>query len=224
MTNGANGTLALVGGGEWAPGCEFDAALLAAAGATEVAVLPTGAAYERPEHLRDQAAAWFDGLGATARYVPVLTRRDAFVEEHVAAVANARFVYLAGASAMHLRAVLKDTPLLEALLASWHQGGVLAGTNAGADVLCDPMVDSRGGAFTVGLGVVSQLAVIPRFDEWSHDKVRRTVELAPAGIVLVGIPRATALVRDREGWRVEGGGSVQVYAAGAPAELADLPS
>ena len=107
---------------------------------------------------------------------------------------------------MHLRSVLKDTPVLAALLAAWESGAALAGTNAGADVLCDPMVDSRGGAFTVGLGVVSLLAAIPRFDQWSHDKVRRTVELAPGGRVRWSAsPSAPPCCSiPTVGWRVEG--------------------
>ena len=147
------------------------------------------------------------------------------VTEYAAALRASRLIYLAGTSAMHLRSVLKDTPVLDAVLAAWADGAVLVGTNAGADVLCDPMVDSRGGAFTVGLGVVSGLAVIPRLEQWSHDKVHRTVELAPAGVALAGVPSHTALMRDPEGrWRVEGAGEVSVYLDGRPATLADLPS
>jgi len=33
--------------------------------------------------------------------------------------------------------------------------GVLAASGAGATLVCDPMVDPRGGAYTVGLGLVS---------------------------------------------------------------------
>ncbi len=217
------GLLALVGGGEWSDGCDFDASLLEASGADQVAVLPTGSAYENPQRLLDQATAWFSQLGVAVQPVPVLTRRDAFDEEAVARLRAARVIYLAGTSAMHLRSVLKDTPVLEAILAAWRDGASLAGTNAGADVLCDPMVDSRGGAFTVGLGVVSPLAAIPRVDQWSHDKVRRTVELAPAGVALVGIPQRCALLLDGQGWRSQGAGSPRVYLDGQPATLADLP-
>ncbi|WP_334141162.1 Type 1 glutamine amidotransferase-like domain-containing protein, partial [Rhabdothermincola sp.] len=196
------GTLALVGGGEWTDGCTFDRELLSLAGADEVVVVPAGSAFENPGAVVERARAWFAHLGATAVEVPVLTRADGLVEEHVARVRHARFVYLPGTSPMHLRAVLKDSPLYEAIVDAWRDGAVLAGSGAGADVLCDPMVDTRGGAFTVGLGLVPGLAVIPRFNTWSPEKVHRTVELAPRGLPLVGVPEATALIRDPDGgWR-----------------------
>ncbi len=217
------GTLALVGGGEWTEGCRFDEVLLAASGADEVVVLPTGSAYENPHKLVDRATAWFQSLGAKVVEAPVLSRADAELPANAELVGQARFIYLAGASPMHLRSVLKDSAVLGAMLDAHSRGAVLAGTNAGADVLCDPMVDSRGGAFTVGLGVVSGLAVIPRANKWSHDKIHRTVALAPEGVSLAEVPEATALIRAPDGlWRSEGVGEVQVYLDRRPAALADL--
>jgi cyanophycinase len=216
--------LALVGGGEFTDGCTFDRGLLESSGGTEVVVVPAGAAFENPGQVTDRARAWFASLGAAVREVPVLTRGDGLVEEHVRTVRDARFVYLPGTSPMHLRSVLKDSPLYEAMLAVLDDGGVLAGSGAGADVLCDPMVDTRGGAFTVGLGLVPGLAVIPRYNAWSHDKVHRTVELAPKGLAVVGIPESTALIRDAGGtWRVEGVGECVVHLDGALAEISALP-
>ena len=92
-------------------------------------------------------------------------------------------------------------------------------------MLCDPMVDSRGGAFTVGLGLVSGMAVIPQSNTWSHDKIHRTVELAPGGVAVAEVPESTALIRSPDGmWRSEGVGDVQVYIDRKPASLADLKS
>lgn len=219
------GTLALVGGGEWTEACSFDRGLLEASGASEVVVMPTGSAYENPDKLVAAATDWFEQLGTTVREAKVLTRPDALLSENVELVRGARFIYLAGTSAMHLRSVLKDSPLFDAMLDAWRGGAVLAGTNAGADVLCDPMVDSRGGAFTVGLGVVSNLAVIPRSNTWSHDKIHRTVELAPRGLSLAAVPECTALIRSADGgWRVEGAGEVSVWVDGRAATVADLKS
>jgi cyanophycinase len=219
------GLLALVGGGEFQPGCEFDTDLLAASGGDDVAVLATGLAYENPAKAVAAATAWFEALGARAEEVPVYTRADAMVRENVEAVARSRFVYLVGTSPMHLRSVLKDTPLFDAMVGAWQDGAVLAGSGAGADVLCDPMVDTRGGAFTVGLGVVPGLAVIPRADQWSADKVRRTVELAPPELVLVGLPERSGILRAPDGtWSTVGDGLVTVHRGDAHATLDDLPS
>jgi cyanophycinase len=218
------GALALVGGGEWTDGCTFDRDLLSLAGSDEVVVVPAGSAFENPGRVVERATTWFAALGATVVDLPVLTRRDCLVEENIERVRAARFVYLPGTSPMHLRAVLKDTPLYDALVEAWQAGAVLAGSGAGADVLCDPMVDTRGGAFTVGLGLVPGIAVIPRFNQWSTEKVRRTVELAPAGLAVVGLPESTALLRDPNGvWRVAGVGDCVVYREGSVAGLESLP-
>ncbi|HEX2063099.1 MAG TPA: Type 1 glutamine amidotransferase-like domain-containing protein [Acidimicrobiales bacterium] len=219
------GPLALVGGAEWQDGCSFDRELLEASGGGEVVVLPTAAAYEHPERAVETATAWFAGLGATVRGLMVLGRHDADDEQNAAAVAGARFVYIGGGSALHLRSVLKDSPVWHALVSAWQDGAVLAGSSAGAMVLTDPMVDPRGGAFTVGLGLVAQLAVIPHYDTWSHDKARRTHELAPQGLAVAGIDQRTALILDPdEGWRAAGAGRVHVWMGGAEAGLDVLPA
>ncbi|HYD11026.1 MAG TPA: Type 1 glutamine amidotransferase-like domain-containing protein, partial [Acidimicrobiales bacterium] len=142
------GTLALVGGGEWTDGCTFDAALLAASGGSEVVVLPTAAAFEQPDKAVATATSWFEALGGTVRGLHVLNRRDALDPSNVDAVRAARFIYLSGGSPLHLRSVIKETPLWEALDDAWHGGAVVAGSSAGAMVLGDPMIDPRGGAFT----------------------------------------------------------------------------
>lgn len=217
------GTLALVGGRAWEDGCDFDAELLKASGAREVVVLPTAAAYENPGQRIDQAREWFATLGAKTIDLPVFTRRDALVVEHVDAVRAARFVYLGGGSPLHLRSVLKDTPLWDAIVGAWGDGAVIAGASAGAMVLTDPMVDPRGGAFTLGLGLVSQVALITHFDQWSPEKVHRTVRLGSSGIPVVGVPDRTALIRDASGWRVDGVGEATVFVDGVETGLDVLP-
>lgn len=218
------GTLALVGGAEWRDGCDFDAQLLAAGGATEVLVIPTAAAYEHPDRLTAAAERWFSDLGATVRTLPVLTRPDALRPENAAPVAEARCIYLAGGSPMHLRSVLKDSPVWDALLAAWQRGASVAGSSAGAMVLCDPMVDPRGGALTLGLGLIEQLAVIPHHDTWSEDKAKRTLHIAPPRLPVVGVDERTALLRDPHGtWTVVGAGTAVVYLAATLTDLSVLP-
>ncbi|MFN2606773.1 MAG: cyanophycinase [Acidimicrobiales bacterium] len=219
------GPLALVGGGEWREGCTFDRALLDQADSSEVLVLPTAAAYEHPDKAVEWARRWFAGLGASVTGLMVLHRREAEDPAMAAAVRASRFVYLSGGSPMHLRSVLKDSPLWDALVAAWQDGAVLAGSSAGAMVLCDPMVDPRGGAFTLGLGLLPQLAVIPHHDTWSEEKAKRTVELAPPRLPIVAIDEQTAVIRQPSGsWSVEGAGSAVVFVDGRQGGLEALPA
>lgn len=221
-----NGPLALVGGGEWQDGCDVDLSLLATLpNDPEVVVLPTAAAYEKPDQVIARAAAWFESLGGRVRALRVFDRKGAMDPDNAAAARAARFLYLSDGSPLHLRSVLMHSPLWEALAAAWQAGAVVAGSAAGAGVLCDPMVDPRGGAFTVGLGLVAQLAVVPHADTWSEDKLHRTLQLAPAGLPVVGIDQRTAVVRDPDGsWRAAGPGSVHVWIDGVQRTLAELPA
>jgi cyanophycinase len=219
------GVLALVGGAEWSAGCDFDRRLLEASGADEVVVLPTAAAYEHPDRVVGRAAEWFEPLGAKTVPVPAVDRRGAHDEAYVQAVRSARFVYLSDGSPMHLRSVLMRSPLWDALVAAWHDGAVLAGSAAGGMVLCDPMVDPRGGAFTVGLGLIGQVGLVPHVDTWTEDKLHRTLQLAPAGVPVVGVERRTAVIREPDGtWRAEGVGRVTVWLGGEEVPLAALPA
>jgi cyanophycinase len=188
-----------------------------------VVVLPTAAAYEHPERVVLAAAEWFAGLGAQVEGLMVVSRSDADDEGAAEVVRRARFVYLSGGSSLHLRSVLKDSKVFAALRAAWQGGAVVAGAAAGAMALTDPMVDPRGGALTVGLGLVDGLAVIPHFGDVQEDahgeKLHRSVVLAPKSLPVAGIPERTALLRDPTGgWRSVGAGSVAVYLGGVPAE------
>ncbi|HXY45248.1 MAG TPA: Type 1 glutamine amidotransferase-like domain-containing protein [Acidimicrobiales bacterium] len=220
-----SGVLALVGGAEWQPGCDFDAELLERSGSTDVVILPTAAAYEHPERAVETARAWFATIGGRAIGLMVLSHADACREENAAVVRGAGFVYLSGGSPLHLRSVLKGSAVFEALEEAWRNGAVVAGSSAGAMVLGDPMVDPRGGAYTVGLGLLEQLAVIPHHDGGGRGLLWRTLELAPAGVAVVGIPERTALIREPGGaWRTAGEGEVTVFLDGQPASLEVLPS
>ena len=223
-TGQAAGLLALVGGGEWLAGAGYDAELLERSGADEVLVLPTAAAYEHPDRAVATAERWFSSLGSRARGLMVLRHADANEEANADAIAQARFIYLSGGSPLHLLSVLKGSLVFEALANAWRNGAVVAGSSAGAMVLVDPMVDPRGGAFTVGLGLVEELAVVPHHDSGTSHHFWRTLELAPAGIPIAGIPERTALIREPDGsWRSTGEGHVTVYLDGVEAGLEVLP-
>lgn len=211
------GTLALLGGGEWNDACRaLDEELLAAAGGSQVVVVPTAAAFEHPERVVERATSWFDKLGAQATGLPVLNRRDAERDDVVKTMRDALFVYIADGSPLHLRSVLKGSSLYDALVAAYNGGSVIAASGAGATLLCDPMVDPRGGAYTVGLGLVQGIAVFPYHGSAADHMRERSIDLLPADATLVGLDEHTAIVREPGGgWRVAGPGSATVYRSGA---------
>ncbi len=225
------GILALVGGGEWRSGCSFDAELLTASGSDQVLVLPTAAAYEHPERQVLEAGEWFAPLGGRVEGLMVLSRADAEDGGAAAVMRGARLVYLSGSSPMHLRSVLKNSKVWDALVLAWPEGAVVVGSSGAAMALTDPMVDARGGGLTIGLGLLTGLAVVPHFGDVHEDehgeKLHRSVQLAPVGTPVAGIPERTALIREPDGrWRSAGVGEVVVYLDGARAHagLGALPA
>lgn len=217
-----NGTLALVGGREFTEGCTFDESLVE--GAPEVLLVPSALAYENPAAVIERAIEWFAPMGVTVRVLDVYRRAEAMDPAVVELARSAAAVYVTGGSPMHLRSVLKDTPLLDALIEAWRGGANIAAAGEAASVLCSHMVDSRGGAYTVGLELITTMTIVPRHNQWSPEKLHRTVELAHRGLPVVAIDEATALLLSPEGnWRVEGVGHVHVFVDAARADLGALP-
>jgi cyanophycinase len=217
------GPLALIGGGEWTEGCSFDQALVQATGASEVLVLPTAAAYEHPERAVDRATTWFGEMGLKVKTLDVLARPDAEDPAKADEVGSAPFIYVSDGSPLHLRSVLKDSAVWEAIVRAWRNGSAVACSSAAATVFGDPMVDPRGGTFTLGLGIVQGLAVVPQWERWTGDRARRMNHLIPSGVAVAEIEERTALIRWGNGtWTTEGFGRVALTRNHDSLELSEL--
>src|SRR6478735_9016451 len=193
------GTLALQGGGPFTANDDLDRRLISAAGATRVVVLPTADAYEHPERLVAAAMHWGERLDVMVEALMVMRRSEAMDESVVSVVKGARAVYLVGDQPLHLRSVLKATPLWAAIAEVRAEGGVVAATGGSADAMCDPMVDPRGGAFTLGLGLVNGLALVTEAETWSSERLHRTLKLANTPVA--ELPSGAALVHSPDGWQ-----------------------
>jgi cyanophycinase len=193
-----SGILALQGGGPFAANDDLDRRLIKEAGADRVVVLPTADAYEHPERLIAAAMDWGERLGVVVEALMVMRRGEAMDESAVAVVRGAKAVYLVGDQPLHLRSVLKATPLWDAICQIVADGGVIAATGGSAAAMCDPMVDPRGGAFTLGLGLIDGLALVTEAETWSADRLHRTLKLANTPIV--ELPSGSALVHSADGW------------------------
>ena len=201
-----SGILALQGGGPFTANDELDRRLIADSGADRVVVLPTADAYEHPERLIAAAMGWGERLGVKVEGLMVMRRSEAMDESAVAVVRGAKAVYLVGDQPLHLRSVLKATPLWDAICQIVAEGGVVAATGGSAAAMCDPMVDPRGGAFTLGLGLIDGLALVTEAETWSTDRLHRTLKLANTPIV--ELPSGSALVHSADGWERVGGMTV----------------
>jgi len=216
-----NGILALVGGEEFTAGCSFDEALLV--GVKEVLLIPAALAYENPGESIARAEQYFASFGVGVQVLDCYRRAEALEVLPSELAAAAQVIYLMGGSPMHLRSVLKDTPLLESIIGAWQAGATIVAAGEAASVLCSHMVDSRGGAFTIGLDLIQTMTVIPRYNQWSSEKWHRTVELAKSGLEVVGIDEATALIRSPDGtWTVEGAGEIHVFRDGVRTDISAL--
>jgi cyanophycinase len=194
-----DGTLVLQGGGPFVANDDLDRRVLAGIG--RVVVLPTADAFEQPQDLVATATAWGERIGVEVEPLMVITRPQADAEA-AATVDAADAVFLAGDSSNHLRSVLKDTVLFDAIAGVLRRGGVVLAAAASASALCDPMTDRRGGAFALGLGLVGGLAIVTETETWPTDQLARARGLADTP--LVELPTGTALIRTRSGWELVG--------------------
>ncbi|MEZ5223092.1 MAG: hypothetical protein R2743_16455 [Ilumatobacteraceae bacterium] len=205
------GVIALQGGGPFTANDELDAELIGdvkrAGVRGRVVVLPTADAFEHPERLVAAALGWAERLTAAGvafdvEALMVVRRTEAMEQGAAAVVRDACALYLVGDQPLHLRSVLKDTPLWHAVGDLRARGGLVVGVGASASALCDPMVDPRGGAFTLGLGLVPGLAVMHAVETWSAERLQRTLGMADTPVA--SLPSGAALVTAAGGWRTVG--------------------
>jgi cyanophycinase len=190
------GTIALVGGGPFTDNDDLDRRLVAGRSGP-VHVVPTADAYERPAEMVERAEAWGERIGVRVEAVMAMVRPDARRDDLAAQVAVGDMVWLVGDSPIHLRTVMKDTPLWSAIVEVLGRGGLVVGVAGSAAALCDPMTDPRGGAFTFGLGLVPGMAVITETETWAPEQLHRTHALAGESVT-ADLPTGSALIRHAE--------------------------
>lgn len=194
------GTLVLQGGGPFVANDDLDRRLLTGLDGY-VAVLPTADAFEGPERLVASATEWAGRHGVTVRSCEVYTRNDAREASHADVVRSAAAVWIVGDSPIHLRSALMGTAVYAAIEERAENGLVVAVAGSAA-ALCDPMVDPRGGAYALGLGLVSGLALITESESWSRERLTRSLSLADTPVV--ELPTTAALERRDGSWQVHG--------------------
>ena len=194
------GQLVLQGGGPFISNDELDVRVLQGMSGY-VAVLPTAEAFENPAALIATSVLWAQRMGVETKLCAVYTRADAREDGFAQIIRDAAAVYVVGDSPIHLRTTLQATVVYEAI-EQQIESGIVVAVAGSAVALCDPMVDPRGGAFTLGLGLVEDIAVITESETWSPDRLQRCLQLA--NTTVVQLPTGSALLCVQGKWNVDG--------------------
>ena len=194
------GIVVLEGGGPFVANDVLDRQLLGGLGGP-IAILPTADAFENPDELIASAHHWANRLNLEIVICGVFTRADAREDHHAQTVKSAKAVVLAGDSSIHLRSTLLNTPVWEAI-EHQAQNGIVVGIGNSAAALCDPMIDPRGGALGLGLGLVTMLTAIVESEQWQSERMIRTRQLAKGSVAI--IPTGSAVVCRNQQWSVVG--------------------
>jgi cyanophycinase len=211
------GYIVLQGGAEFGGKmAQSDRRSLALAGGTQarVAIVPTAAVPER-NHRRagENGRHWFEILGG--RQVEVLPLTSELSAEDPAvskALKASNLIYLLGGLPGYLAKALSGTPAWEAVQSAHMRGAVVAGSSAGAMVLCDVFYDPYGKRVMPGLGMVTGCCVVPHHDTSGRRWVAGLQKDLP-GHTIIGIDEQTGMIDDGPdgSWNVYGRGVVTLY-------------
>ena len=142
--------------------------------------------------------------------------------ETLALLEGAAGVFFSGGDQLRISSQIGDTPIENRIREIWRNGGVLAGTSAGASVMSDTMMVRGSSAEThrigdlqmaPGLGLVRDVIIDQHFAERGRiGRLLGAVAQSPR-VLGLGIDEDTAIVLEGEDFNVIGSGGVYVVDA-----------
>ena len=204
-------------------GCEFqgkmedpDREALALAGGknAKVVIIPTAAAPDNnSKRAGNTALKWFRKLGArNISALPIIDKKSANDFELSAELDHANLMYILGGFPGYLYNTLKETRCLDALLQAFKKGAILAGSSAGAMVLCEWYFDPAVKEIKKGVGILKDTILIPHHDTFGHSWHSHYFDEI-SDIRCVGIDEQTGMIKHANDhrWTVYGKGKVTLY-------------
>jgi cyanophycinase len=215
------GTLVIIGGHENKTGDRLILRAVAArvgSGALVVATVASGL----PGEVWSDYEPLFKELGVRdVRHLHVESREEARSPEAVRVLDGATAVFITGGDQLKLTSRLGDTPIYTRLLEIYERGGTIAGTSAGASVMCETMlVEGEGAAsqhidaslrMAPGFGFIPGVIIDQHFAE--RGRIGRLIAAVAQNprILGIGIDEDTAIVCDPDHcFTVLGAGAVYV--------------
>jgi cyanophycinase len=100
-------------------------------------------------------------------------------------------------------------------LTAYRSGAVIAGSSAGAMVLCEYYYDPVTAQVVNGLNLVERICILPHHNTFGKDWAPRLKKRLP-DLIMFGIDEQTGTLNDasQENWRVYGKGKITLYHSG----------
>lgn len=177
-------------------------------------ILPTAAAPDKNDvRAGNNGIRWFQSLGVKdVQSVPLTSRIRAEDKNIVQSLQNAKLIYLLGGFTHYLGQTLKDSLVWDAAVDAYRNGAVIAGSSAGAMVICQFYYDPGAGRIHEGLNLVPNSLVLPHHNTFGKNWAPQLLKKLP-DVTLIGIDEQTGMIDDGENgaWTVHGRGEVTLY-------------
>src|SRR2546423_6740478 len=217
------GYLLLEGGAEFnGKMAERDKGAIELAGGFDapIPIIPTAAAPDN-NHQRagNNGVRSFHHLGAThVESLPLIDKASANDPHLAAKISQSRLIYMLGGFTGYLGETLKGSASWQAMLRAYEAGAVIAGSSAGAMVMCQYYFDPARGQVAEGLELVPNACVLPHHNTFGKGWSSLLSKLLPDA-VLLGIDERTGILDDGDegrkvSWHVYGQGAVTLYRRG----------
>ena len=213
------GILLLAGGAEFGGQMsEPDLRAIELAGGFDapICIIPIAAAPDR-NHKRagSNGIRWFQSLGAgnvfTADVIDSVSADDSTL---AASIRTSSLIYLPGGFPRHLAETLADSVCWRAVLDAYERGAVIAGSSAGAMVLCEYYYDPYEKKLLRGLNLIPNACVLPHHNTFGKSWVGQLTQALPDA-TLIGIDERTGMINNGNHiWQVFGAGDVNLYQHG----------
>jgi cyanophycinase len=193
------------------------AIMLAGGPDVPISIIPAAAA---PDNNHQRAGrngvGWFRRLGATnVSALPLIDGPSADASEIAEILVKSKLIYLLGGFPQHLAQTLNGSRSWQAILSAYLSGAVIAGSSAGAMVLCKYYYDPVSSRVVEGLNLVKHTFIIPHHNTFGKNWLPLLKDQLP-NIIFLGIDEETGTLSDtaQENWRVYGKGKIMLYHRG----------
>lgn len=209
------GYLLLEGGAEFGGRMsEPDLRAIELAGGVDVpiCILPTAAAPDKNHNRAGNFGLnWFLRLGAKQVSIAgVIDKKTANDSALAGQIRGAKIIYMLGGFTHYLAETLKESICWSAALQAYQNGAVIAGSSAGAMVMCEYYFDPSSRKVERGLNLVPNACVLPHHNTFGKNWGTELTQALPDATML-GIDERTGMLSTGSEWEVHGGGEITLY-------------